>query len=151
MSDGSAGFDRQELLYGLLALAGLAGTWAQGLGWLDLGFAGGTVQFWKDAFATPAGTFLTVDVLVLGAAVFLWIFGDGRRIGISGGWLWTCLLCSLLIAISFAVPLYLALRHRRLRRLRPQELGAPSASGWVAVALLASIAVLAAAWSLGHP
>jgi uncharacterized membrane protein len=151
MNAKSEGLGWQEIVYAVLALAGLAGTWAQGIGYLELGFAGGTVQFWKDAFASPAATFLAVDVLILGAAVYLWIFSEGRRVGIAAGWLWACLLCGLLIAISFAVPAFLALRHRKLRRERPQDLAAPSGSGRVAVAIVASIALLAVAWSLGHP
>lgn len=138
-----------ELLYAALAVLGLAGTWAQGLGYLELGFAGGTVQFWKDVFSTPSSIFLSVDILVLAAAVFLWMFGDARRLGLAPGWTWACYLASMFIAISFAVPLYMAYRERclRLRQLAGRDV--PAGADLVAVAIAVALAVAAAAYSLG--
>jgi hypothetical protein len=147
-SDGSASW--QEILYLLLAVVGLAGTWAQGYGYLQLGLVGGNVQFWKDAFAGPASAFLAVDILVLAAAVFIWLFGEGRRLGIAAGWMWACFLGALFIGISFAVPLFMAVRERRLRRLRPDERAAPAGLDLVAIAIAVAIGVAAAGYSLCH-
>ena len=66
-----------KLLYAALAVLGLAGTWAQGLGYLDLGFAGGTVQFWKDVFSTPSSIFLSVDILALAVAAAAYSLASG--------------------------------------------------------------------------
>lgn len=118
-----------EFLYAVLAVLGLVGTWAQGLGYLDLGFAGGTVRFWKDVFSTPSSIFLSVDILVLAAAVFVWMFGDARRLGLVPGWTWACYLASMFIAISFAVP---------------------AGADLVAVASAVALAVAAVAYSLGR-
>jgi hypothetical protein len=140
----------QEILYLLLAVIGLAGTWAQGYGYLRLGIVGGNVQFWKDAFAGPASAFLSVDILVLAAAVFVWLFGEGRRLGIAAGWMWACFLGALLIGISFAVPLFLAVRERRLRLQRPGEQAEPAGADFVAIAIATAIALVAAGYSLAH-
>jgi hypothetical protein len=60
---------RVEWLYVALAVLGLAGSWAQVWGYLGHGFVEGNLLFWKEAVANPAGSFLTADVLVLGAAL----------------------------------------------------------------------------------
>ena len=150
MNDSGGKVSWQEILYFLLALAGLAGTWAQGYGYLGLGLVGGNVQFWKDAFAGPASAFLAVDILVLAAAVFIWLFGEGRRLGIAAGWMWACFLGALFIGISFAVPLFLAVRERRLRLERPAERGAPAGLDVLAIAIAVAIGIAAAGYSLAH-
>jgi hypothetical protein len=142
--------DRTEILYVALALLGIVGTWAQALGYLEMGLLAANVQFWREAVATPAGTFLTVDILVLGAALFVWMFGEGRRLGIRAGWLWAYFLGSLFVGISFAVPLFLAHRHRRARLRSPAELGAPAGADWLAIVIGIVVAVIAAAYSLRH-
>jgi len=134
-----------EVLFVCLAVVGLAGTWAQGFGYLELGFVAGNVQFWKDAFGGPAGTFLAVDILVLAAALFVWMFAEARRLGLAAVWIWAYYLASVFIGISFAVPLFLAHRHRRIRLDRPKEQGLPAGSDWIAIGVGIVIA-MAAAW-----
>jgi uncharacterized membrane protein YkgB len=90
-----------EILFVALAVLGLVGTWAQAFGYLEAGLLAGNVRFWTDAFSSPAGTFLSVDVLVLAAALFVWMFGEGRRLGMAPGWLWACFLGSLLVGSPF--------------------------------------------------
>ena len=145
-SNGGAGI---EALLVCLAFLGLAGTWAQGFGFLELGLVAGNVQFWKDAFGAPASTFLSVDILVLAAALFVWMFAEARRLGIRAGWIWAYYLASMFIAISFAVPLYMAYRERclRLRQLAGRDV--PAGADLVAVAIAVALAVAAAAYSLG--
>ena len=139
-----------EILYFTLALVGLAGTWAQGVGYLDLGFLGGTLRFWKDVFSTPSGIFLSVDILVLAAAIFLWMFGESRRSGIAPGWTWACYLASMFVAISFAVPLFMGFRERHLRRRGVHGQAVPAGTDLVGIAIAVALAVAAAAYSLGH-
>ena len=151
MSGNRVGFDRTELLYATLALLGLAGTWAQVWGYLGLGLVQGNVLFWQDAVANPAGTFLTADVLVLGAALLVWMFGEGRRLGIGPGWLWGYFLLSAFVAISFALPMFLAQRHRRLRLTRPEEIVPPAGSDWVPIVVVVVVEVIAVLYSLSRP
>ena len=150
MNNPSNGWAGIEVLFVGLAFLGLAGTWAQGFGYLELGVVAGNVQFWKEAFGNPASTFIAVDILVLAAAVFVWMFGEARRLGIGAGWIWAYYLTSLFIGISFAVPLFLAHRHRRVRLNRPTEQGAPGGSDWIAIGVAIVIAIAAAGYSLSR-
>ena len=140
-----------EWLFIGLGVLGLVGTWAQAFGYLGDGFVAGNVAFWRETVATPASTFITVDLLVLAAALFLWMFAEGRRLGIAAAWLWGYFLVSTLIGISFAVPVFLAHRHRRIRLHRPAEAGAPAGADWIAIAIAFLIAGAAVAYSLRHP
>ena len=139
-----------EVLLVLLGVVGLVGTWAQGLGYLAHGLVGGNMLFWKEAVATPASTFLVVDMVVLAAAVFILMFAEGRRLGIGAGWLWGYFLLSLFVAISFAIPVFLAHRQRRIRLTRPAETGQPAGSDWIAIGIAVVIVLVAAGYSLGH-
>jgi len=147
MTQEAEGYSGIEILLVLLGVVGLVGTWAQGLGYLDHGLVGGNVQFWKDTVATPAGTFLVVDMVVLAAAVFILMFAEGRRLGIGTGWLWGYFLLSLFVAISFAVPVFLAHRQRRIRLTRPAELAQPVGSDWLAIAIAVVIVAVAVVYS----
>jgi hypothetical protein len=150
MSDATPRFTATELLLIALGLLGLVGTWAQAFHYLAHGFVAGNVLFWQETVATPASTFLTVDILVLAAAVFVLLFAEGRRLGIGAGWLWGYFLASLLVGISFAVPIFLAHRQRRIRLQRPGEAGEPAGTDWVAIAIGVVVALAAASYSLRH-
>jgi hypothetical protein len=140
----------QEPLYIALAIAGLVGTWAQVFGYFDAGIIGGNVQFWQETFATPASTFIVVDIFVLAAAVFVLMFAEGRRLGIGSGWLWTYYLGSVLVGISCFVPLFLAHRQRVLRTQRQTENVAPRGTDLIAVGLAVLMAVVLVGYSLMH-
>jgi hypothetical protein len=139
-----------EALLVALGLLGLIGTWAQGFYYLGHGLVPGNVLFWQETVATPASTFLVVDVLVLAAAAFVLMFAEGRRLGIGAGWLWTYFLLSLFVAVSFAVPVFLAHRQRRIRLTRPAETGELAGSDWVAVGIAVVIVLVAVGYSLRH-
>lgn len=151
MNQGVPRLTTTELLLVGLGVLGLVGTWAQGFFYLAHGFVAGNVLFWQEAIATPASTFITVDVAVLGAAVFVLMFAEGRRLGIGAGWMWGYFLVSLFIAISFAVPMFLAHRQRRLRLHRPAEAAQPEGSDWIAVGIAFAMALAASGYSLCHP
>jgi hypothetical protein len=133
-----------------LGLLGLVGTWAQGFSYLAHGFIPGNVLFWKETVATPASTFLVVDILVLAAGVFVLMFAEGRRLGIGAGWLWTYFLLSLFVAVSFAVPVFLAHRQRRIRLQRAGEAVEPGGSDWIAIGIAVVIVLVAVGYSLRH-
>lgn len=139
----------QEKLYIVLAIAGLVGTWAQVLGYLELGFLAGNLQFWKETVATPASTFIVVDIFVLAAAVFVMMFTEGRRLGIGSGWLWVYFLGSTLIGISCFVPLFLAHRERAMRAAQSPQ-AAPAGADFAALFVAIALALGAVAYSLFH-
>ncbi len=138
----------QEKLYITLAIAGLVGTWAQALGYLGAGFLAGNIQFWKETVTTPAATFIVVDIFILAAAVFVMMFAEGRRLGISTRWLWTYFLGSSLIGISCFVPLFLAHRQRVIRMQHATQNTAPVGADLIAIGLALLIGFGAVAYSL---
>ena len=150
MSDPTPRFTSTELLLVALGVIGLVGTWAQGFHYLAHGLVAGNVLFWQETVATPASTFLVVDILVLAAAVFVLMFAEGRRVGIGTGWLWTYFLLSLFVAVSFAVPVFLAHRQRRIRLQRPAEAVEPAGTDWIAIGIAVAIVVVSVGYSLRH-
>ncbi len=150
MTDATPRLTATEALLVALGILGLVGTWAQAFGYLAHGFLAGNVLFWRETVATPASTFITVDILVLAAAIFVVMFAEGRRLGIGAGWLWGYYLASFVIGISFAVPVFLAHRQRRIRLQRPAESGEPAGADWGAIGLAVLIAAIAAGYSLQH-
>ena len=150
MNEPAPRFTGTELLLVALGLLGLVGTWAQGFSYLAHGLIGGNVLFWQETVATPASTFLTVDILVLAAAVFVLMFAEGRRLGIGSGWLWAYFLASLFVAISFAVPVFLAHRQRRIRLQRPGEAAEPAGPDWIAIGIAVVIVLVSVGYSLRH-
>ena len=71
-------------VYGLIALVAFIGTWGNILVYLDIGFIGATVLFWKETLVNPASRFITVDILFLGLAVIVWAVLEARKLGIRG-------------------------------------------------------------------
>ncbi len=132
------------LVYGLIALLALVGTWGNNIPYLSLGYAGANQKFWEDTLVNPASRSITVDIFALGLAVFVWMVLEARRLKMRGVWLY--LLFGMTIAISVTVPLFLLNRERRLAEIEAGSDGgrlAPAdAMGLVLVAL--AIAAFAA-------
>jgi hypothetical protein len=100
------------ITYLVLAILGLIGTWTLNI----LAIASGSdfVGEWaSNGFATQS---LQLDLLVLAVAVGAFLVVEGRRIGIRRAWLFLPL--AAVTAAAFAVPLFLALRERRLAGTR---------------------------------
>lgn len=140
----------QESLYLLLAITGLIGAWAQALGYISGGFLEGNLAFWKDALTTPASIFLVVDIFVLSAALFVWMFAECRRLGISHGWAWAYLFGSAFIAISCAFPLFLAHRQRVLRTQQPEQNVSAQGTDLIGVAIAVLLAAATVYYSFMH-
>ncbi|WEK14558.1 MAG: DUF2834 domain-containing protein [Candidatus Microbacterium phytovorans] len=105
------------IVYLALSIAGLGITWTfnaiaivQNSAWFGEWFANGA--------ATQS---LQWDLVVVVAAASIFIVVEGRRIGMRWAWLFVPL--SFLTAAAFTVPLFLALRERRLSRLRDEGAG----------------------------
>lgn len=139
-----------ELLYVAIGLAALVATGAQLPAYLPLGLVEGNLRFWQDTVATPASTFILVDIFFFGAAILIWMFGECRRLGIGAGWAWGYFLASAFIGISIAMPLFMAHRQRRIRLQQPDQQGLPEGADFVGIAIVLASAVAAAAYSLGH-
>ncbi|WP_395639719.1 DUF2834 domain-containing protein [Pseudolysinimonas sp.] len=96
------------LVYLVLAIVGLVGTWTFNILAITSGsdFVG---EWFSNGFATQS---LQLDLLVLAVAVGAFLVVEGRRIGMRRAWLFLPL--AAVTAAAFAVPLFLALRERRL-------------------------------------
>ena len=121
------------LVYGLIALLALVGTWGNNVAYFTLGFA----AFWPDTLVNAASRSITVDIFFLGLAVFVWMVLEARRLGMRGVWLY--LLFGMLVAISVTVPIFLINRERALAQREPSSaagtLGTFDVIGLVAVTL----------------
>ncbi|CAA0080422.1 Uncharacterised protein [Zhongshania aliphaticivorans] len=101
-------------LYSLCAVLALAMSWAHLPAYFGSGFLNANIQFWGDALfnANPAGKFLSVDILFLAFICNVWMFIEGRRLGVK--YLYAYILIGVVVAISFAFPLFMAARELRL-------------------------------------
>ena len=68
-----------------------------------------------ELFATRIGAFFGLDVVVSAFVLFVFVFAEGRRLGLA--FLWLPILATLLVGVSFGFPLFLYLRQRELDAL----------------------------------
>jgi hypothetical protein len=101
--------------YLALAIAGLVITWT----FNGIAIAQGSTFFGEWSANGPATQSLQWDLIVVVAAASVLIVVEGRRIGMP--WAWVFIPLSLLTAAAFTVPLFLALRERRLAARRSSD------------------------------
>jgi len=94
--------------YLALAVAGLVGTWTfNALAIVQMAdFLGDLVT------SGPAVSSITVDLLVVAVAGSIFILVEGRRLGMRHPWVYVAL--SGVTAFAFTLPLFLAMRQRRV-------------------------------------
>lgn len=98
--------------YGLLALVGLVLTWRYNLDFMRENAGFSVVEYVRAGFANPAAASLSCDILVVALAASVWMFVEARRVGVRHGWVFPLL--GWFVAMAFAIPLFWALRERRL-------------------------------------
>jgi hypothetical protein len=110
-------------LYCVTALLALVMAWTHLPAYFGHGIVDANVQFWKDALfnANPAGRFLTVDILFLAFVCNVWMFIEGRRLGVK--YLYVYVIAGIFIAISVAFPLFMAARELRVAALDSSKTG----------------------------
>lgn len=107
-SEFSARWTPAAITYLVLAVLGLIGTWT-----FNIIAIMGDSAFFGEWFSNGAATqSLQLDLLVLAIASGVFIVIEGRRLGMRRAWLFLPL--AAVTAAAFAVPLFLALRERRL-------------------------------------
>jgi hypothetical protein len=96
------------IVYLVLAMVGLGATWTLNI--LAIESKSDFVGEWmSNGFATQS---LQVDLLVLAIAAGVFLIVEARRIGMRHAWV--LLPLSAITAAAFTIPLFLALRERRL-------------------------------------
>ncbi len=83
------------VVYGLVGLIALAGTWGNNIEYLNLGIVGANVRFWQETLVNPASRSITVDILFLSFAAIVWMLLEARRLSIRGAWLYVLAVSSL--------------------------------------------------------
>ena len=70
--------------------------------------------FLEQLFANRIGAFFGLDVLVSSLVLWVFVFVDGRRVGMRH--LWAPIAGNLAVGVSLGLPLFLYLRERALER-----------------------------------
>ncbi len=107
-------------IYLALALVGAVAPYSQFLPWLaEHGL--NVPLLLRELFATRAGAFFGLDVLVSAVALIVFIRSEGAKHRIGALWLPIAATC--LIGVSCGLPLFLYLRERRLAGVSVAALG----------------------------
>lgn len=103
---GMRGTVLRQWLYGVLSVVGLIGTW-----YFNISFAGpgNYVAAW---FANDASSSAATDLIVVSLAASIFMVVEGRRLGMRRAWLYV--VAGFVLAMAFAVPLFLLMRERAL-------------------------------------
>ena len=100
----------RQVCYGVAAVAGLVLTW-----YFNLSYDG-SVGYLAAWFANDASSSAAVDLLVVSAAMSLFVVAESRRLGLRAWVPVVVLLAGVLLGMAFALPAFLLLRERRLAR-----------------------------------
>jgi hypothetical protein len=99
------------VVYGVIAVAALIGTWSQGGPYVH-SVSDFLVTFWRDTKVNSASRFITVDALMLCASVAILTVIEGRKYHVR--WVWLYIAGSFFVAVSVAFPLFLIARELRM-------------------------------------
>ena len=108
-------WNSEQWLYAILTLLGGVSTW-----YFNLQFFAVAEDASMSAFIAQTGTTLpaqsiNADIAVASVTFLIWMWIEGRRLGVKRLWLFTVL--TFLVAFAFSFPLFLFFREQRLRVL----------------------------------
>lgn len=102
-----------KTVYLILCVVGLALPYTQFVPWLaENGL--NLPLFFRQLFANRVGGFFGMDVFVSAAALLVFSFAEGSRLGVRGRWLPA--VAALAVGVSLGLPLFLYMRERRLEQ-----------------------------------
>jgi hypothetical protein len=94
--------------YFVFCLLGFAFPYSQFIPWvLERGLD--VPLFWGELFSNRIGGFFGMDVIVSACVLTLFVFVEGRRLGMQR--LWVPIVGTFLVGVSFGLPLFLYMRH----------------------------------------
>jgi len=68
--------------------------------------------FFTLLFSNSVSGFFGMDVIVTSLVLWIFVFSEGRRLGMRRLWLYV--ICNLVVGVSLALPLFLLFRERAL-------------------------------------
>ena len=68
--------------------------------------------FFTLLFSNSVSGFFGMDVIVTSIVLWIFVFSEGRRLGMKHLWLYV--VCNLVVGVSLALPLFLLFRERAL-------------------------------------
>jgi hypothetical protein len=99
------------IVYAILAVLGAVLPMYFNVAYMAAGFSMST--FMDAAFANPAASSFSADLLIGCAAFLAWMITEARKLGMKHWWVYIAL--TFLIAFAFACPFFLFMRERHLR------------------------------------
>ncbi len=100
-----------KLLYLLAAILGAALPLSQLIPFLKTHGLNLTL-FFTLLFSNSVSAFFGMDVIVTSLVLWVFLFSEGRRLGMRHLWLYV--ICNLVVGVSLALPLFLLFRERAL-------------------------------------
>ena len=100
-----------KILYLLAAILGAALPLSQLMPFLKTHGLNLTV-FFTLLFSNSVSGFFGMDVIVSSVVLWIFVFSEGRRLGMKHLWLYV--VCNLVVGVSLALPLFLLFRERAL-------------------------------------
>jgi hypothetical protein len=101
-------------LYLVFALVGLVLPYSQFVPWLAEHHALNISIFLRDLFANRISAFFAIDVIVSAVVLLIFIKAEGRKAGVT--LLWLPIVGTLLVGVSFGLPLFLYFRQLQIDR-----------------------------------
>jgi len=105
---------RLRYLYLVFCLLGLLLPYSQLIPWIMEHHALNMSIFIRDLFANRISAFFAMDVIVSAVVLFIFVKAEARKAGVT--LLWLPIVGTLLVGVSFGLPLFLYLRQVQLDR-----------------------------------
>ena len=106
-----------KTIYLVLCVIGIVLPYQQFIPWVAANGLRPMLLF-EQVFATRAGAFFGMDVIVSALALMVFAGRESNRLGIRHRWV--VLLTVLTVGVSLALPLFLYMRESRLEQRRPE-------------------------------
>ena len=100
-----------KILYLLAAILGAALPLSQLIPFLKT-YGLDLALFFTLLFSNSVSGFFGMDVIVSSVVLWIFVFSEGRRLGMKHLWLYV--VCNLAVGVSLALPLFLLFRERAL-------------------------------------
>ena len=73
----------------------------------------------EQAFETRSAAFFGVGAIISAVVVIFWVLSEGKRLNMKN--LWTYILGTLLVGVSFGLPLFLFMREDRMKQPKKRK------------------------------